>query len=145
MKLAWIRLVFVLCTLSTLLYVGIGLTCILANDGKAYPFAGGSPESAQAFVGMMISNLCLIVVLHVLSFVFTGKTEHLECMLAWLVPPLVIAVISFLAGKSVSQGWETAFAIPCNGSAAIGLAAGTIGFMVGVIYGEHYGKLTKLP
>jgi hypothetical protein len=145
MKLAWIRLVFVLCTLSALLYVGIGLTCILANDGKAYPFDGGSPESAGIFVGTLAFSVGLVITLHVFSFVFTGKTEHLECMLAWLVPPLVIAVISFLAGKSVSQGWETAFAIPCNGIAAIGLAAGTIGFMVGVIYGEHYGKLTKLP
>jgi hypothetical protein len=145
MKLAWIRLVFVLCSLSALVYVGIGLGCILANEGKAYPMASGAPDSAEAFVGMMIFNLCLIVVLHVLTFIATGKTEHLECMLAWLVPPLVIAVISFLAGKSVSQGWETAFAIPCNGIAAIGLAAGTIGFIVGVIYGEHYGKLTKLP
>jgi hypothetical protein len=145
MKLAWIRLVFVLCTLSALLLVGVGAGCMLANDGKAYPMASGAPDSSEAFVGMMISNLCLIVALHVLSFVFTGKTEHLECMLAWLVPPLVITVICFLAGKSVSQGWETAFAIPCNGIAAIGLAAGTIGFMVGVIYGEHYGKLTKLP
>jgi hypothetical protein len=145
MKLAWIRLVFVLCTLSALLYVGIGLTCILTNDGKAYPFAGDSPESAVIFVGTLAFSVGLVITLHVFSFVFTGKTEHLECMLAWLVPPLVIAVISFLAGKSVSQGWETAFAIPCNGSAAIGLAAGTIGFMVGVIYGEHYGKLSKLP
>lgn len=145
MKLAWIRLVFVLCTLSALLYVGIGLTCILANEGKAYPFAGGSPESAGIFVGTLAFSVGLVITLHVLSFVFTGKTEHHECMLAWLVPPLVIAVISFLAGKSVSQGWETAFAIPCNGIAAIGLAAVTIGFMVGVIYGEHYGKLTKLP
>lgn len=145
MKNAWIRLVFVLCTLSALLYVAVGVGCTLSNEGKAYPFSNESPESAAIFVGVLGFNVGLVIILHVLSFIITGKTEHLECMLAWLVPPLVIAVICFLTGRSLSYGWETAFAVPCNWIAAIGLAAGTIGFVVGGVYQEYYGKLTKQP
>jgi len=148
MKNVWIRLVFVLCSLSALLYVAVGLACMLFNEGKVYPFstyAAESPDSSEIFVAALAFNVGLVIALHILSFVITGKPEHIECMLAWLVPPLVIAVISFMSGKSASLGWTTAFAIPCNGLASIGLVVGTIGFVIGGVYDAYYEKLTKQP
>lgn len=142
MKNAWIRLVFVLCTLSSLLFVGFGLACILGNDGHVFLMGPRAEESASIFLGFLVFHVVLAIVLHILSFVITGDTDHLECMLQWLVPPLVIAIICFLGGDKVSHGWLTAFAVPCNGLAAFGLVAGTAGFVIGVIYDEQYGKLT---
>lgn len=143
MKNAWIRLVFVLCTLSALLYVAVGVGCTLSNEGKAYPFSNESPESAAIFVGVLGFNVGLVIILHVLSFIITGKTEHFSCMLDWLWPPIVVALVCFLAGRSLSQGWETAFAIPCHWTTAIGLPAFTIGFIASRLYPENYAKLTE--
>jgi len=142
MKNAWIRLVFVLCTLSTLLYVGFGLGSLLSNDGKVFMIGPRAEESAAIFLGFMLFHVGLCILLHVLSFVFTGVTDHLECMFQWLVPPLIVGVICFFAGEKSSEGLMTAFALPCNGWAAFMLAAGTGGYVSGVVYEEYYGKLT---
>jgi hypothetical protein len=144
MKLAWIRLVFVLCTLSTLIYVGMGLACTLGNEGKAFIMAN-PPESASVFVGLILFHLGLTAFLHIVSFILTGRTEHLSCMFAWMMPPIAIFLVCFLCGNSTREGWETAFAIPCNGLAAFGLAAGTAGIVIEGVFGEHYEKLTHLP
>lgn len=147
MKNVWIRLVFVLCTLSALLYVGVGLGCILSNDGMTYPLAYDAPESARIFLGVLLFNVGLVFVLHVLSFIFTGDTTHLECMLAWMAPPVVIAVLSFSSGmRPISEhGWSKGFGLSCSAPSAFWLPVGVIGFIIGVIFNEYYPKLTKTP
>ena len=145
MKNAWIRLVFVLCTLSTLLYVGFGLGSLLSNDGKVFMIGPQAEESASIFMGFMLFHVGLSILLHVLSFVITGVIVHLECMFHWLVPPLVVAVICFITGERASEGLMTAFALPCNGWTAFILAAGTGGYVCGVVFEEYYGKLTGRP
>lgn len=143
MKRAWVRLVFVLSTLVTLLYVGVGVWSLLSNEGKTYPFAPGAPEGMEFFFALLFFSAAVITTLHILSFIFSGETDHLECMLVWLTPHLIVFVYAFMAGKPVSYGWTTAFAIDCNGFAAAVLGLWTLIHVSANVYGKYYAKLTK--
>lgn len=143
MKRAWIRLVFVLSTLVTLLYVGVGVGSLLSNQGKAYPYALQAPEGMAIFFGLLIFSAAAIVALHVSSFIFSGDTDHLECMIVWIVPQLLVFTYAFIMGDPVDDGWKTAFAVHCNGFSAIVLGFGTLGHVAANVYGDYYAKLMK--
>ena len=68
-------------------------------------------------------------------------------MLAWMAPPVVIAVLSFSSGmRPISEhGWSKGFGLSCSAPSAFWLPVGVIGFIIGVIYNEYYPKLTKTP
>jgi hypothetical protein len=146
MKSAWVRFVFVLCTLSAILYVFAGVACMWTCDGRLiHPFASDAPEVAGIFSGLLLVNVVVVATLHIISFIVTGNTGHIECMFAWLLPPFAVAGVCLHCGESIEKGWGTAFAIPCNPAAYFCLALGTGAFIANVVYGGYYGKLTSRP
>lgn len=144
MKNIWIRLVFVICTLTTLTYLTFAFTCRADDAFYAYPFTHGfgSTLGGGEFAVALGVHLQAVVSLHVLSFIFIGQTGHLRCMLAWLIPAGGIAIVSFVCGKPLSEGWPSAFALPCHWLAATTLVIGTLSCLFLLVYRVFYKSLT---
>ena len=126
MKSVWARFVFVICTLTTLLYTAVGVGAMLNNQGKAHIFTSDAPESVAIFFGLMFAHFLVSAALHVLSFIFSGNSTQLECMLHWWIVPAVILIACFIFGGKVSAGWAQAFSLPCEGVFALFLSGGVI-------------------
>lgn len=142
MKSVWARFVFVICTLTTLLYTAVGVVAMLNNEGNVYIFTPGAPESVTIFFGLMFAHFLISAGLHLLSFIFSGDLTNLECMFTWWIPPAVILIICFVCGDRLYEGWAQAFRFPCEGVLAFFLAGG-VTVMTAFTFDAYYKKLAN--
>jgi hypothetical protein len=115
---------------------------MLSHAGKAYLAGPNASDDAVVFFVLIYIHVAVVISLHIISFIFTGNIEHLECMIMWLAVPLAIFVVCFFSGDKVPYQSPSALAIPCGWLAAWIFSGFTVNIIGWGPYNFYYGRLT---